>query len=459
MSVVGAFIVPHPPLIITEIGNGREKDIQKTIDAFEVVAKEIATLKPETIIISSPHATSYSDYFHIPNQKEIMGSFENFGCKEISFQEELDLELIQEIESISEKDSFPAGTKGETYQELDHGTMVPLYFIRKKFPKSKIVIVGLTSYSLERNYKMGIIIQEAIEKLNRKVVYIASGDLSHKLQEYGPYGYIEEGPIYDERVMNICAKGNFKELFDFSDDFLDKAAICGHPSFTIMAGVLDGIEVEAKLLSHETITGVGYGICTYHPKRKNPNCKYLEAYLDEIERKRKKEYHPDEYVSLAITTIYEYIKNKKRIEIPKNTSKELLTTQAGVFVSIHKKGELRGCIGTIQATTSCIAEEIIQNAISAATRDPRLLPITEEELPFLEINVDVLQPPEIINSKEKLNPKKYGVIVSCQGKRGLLLPDIEGINTVEEQIEIAKQKGNITEDNYQLERFEVIRHF
>ena len=137
----------------------------------------------------------------------------------------------------------------------------------------------------------------------------------------------------------------------------------------------------------------------------------------------------------------------------------LKSERAGAFVSIHEHGMLRGCIGTILPVQSSLAEEIIENAISASTRDPRFDPITTSEIPYLDINVDVLSEPEPIHSRDELDVKRYGVIVSCGSRRGLLLPDLEGVDTVDEQVSIAMKKGGIREsDDYQLERFEVVRH-
>ena len=120
---------------------------------------------------------------------------------------------------------------------------------------------------------------------------------------------------------------------------------------------------------------------------------------------------------------------------------------------------MRGCIGTFLPIQDCVAKEIIENAISASTRDPRFSAIKEDELKDLEIHVDVLTMPEKIVSKDELDPKKYGVIVSNGFRRGLLLPDLEGVDTVDEQIQIAKQKGDIDfSEEISLERFEVVRH-
>ena len=446
MSIIASFMVPHPPLIIEEVGKGNEKQVQKTIDSYYQIAEEISSLNPETIIISSPHTTYYSDCFYVSGSSNVSGSFINFGAPEVTFNEEIDIDLVDEIEKISNKKGFPVKVEENTI--LDHGTMVPLYFIRKKLPKTKIIVVGLSTLPLITNYQFGSIINEAVNNTNRKVVFVASGDLSHKLQEYGPYGFIEEGPIYDKRIMETMSSKRFNELLEYDEEFLDKAAECGHRSFTIMAGSFDGYDVEAKAYSHEDVTGVGYGICSFYPKEKESSRLFKDIYLSS----------EDECVNLAKKSITSYIKNQEIIKVPTNLPSYLLEDVSGAFVSIHKYGELRGCIGTILPTRDSLAEEIIYNAIAASTRDYRFSPITEEELEDLEINVDVLSTPEDIPSKEMLNPKIYGVIVNQGYKRGLLLPDLEGIEDVDKQISIAKMKAGITEGDVKLQRFKVIRH-
>jgi AmmeMemoRadiSam system protein A len=168
----------------------------------------------------------------------------------------------------------------------------------------------------------------------------------------------------------------------------------------------------------------------------------------------------DEYVRLAREAVEAYVLRREVLDVPAGLPDEMLTTQAGAFVSIHEHGELRGCIGTISPTRSSVAEEIIGNAISASTRDPRFPAIKPDELPWLDINVDVLGEPEDIGSEDELDVKRYGVIVSCGHRRGLLLPDLDGIDTPRQQVEIAMKKGGIRKfERYKLQRFEVIRHY
>ena len=165
------------------------------------------------------------------------------------------------------------------------------------------------------------------------------------------------------------------------------------------------------------------------------------------------------YVRLARASVEAYVRDRRKIDIPDWAPQEMLDNAAGVFVSLHEFGDLRGCIGTILPFTDCIAEEIISNAISACSRDPRFEPVDPEELGNLEISVDVLTDPEPISGPEQLDVKRYGVIVSCGGRRGLLLPDLEGVDTVAQQVDIARRKGGIgANEPYRLERFEVIRH-
>ena len=397
----------------------------------------------------------YIDGFYISSGEILKGSFKNFGAEEVSFEEEIDNDLVLEIEKQNEN-NYKIPIAIEENIELDHGTMVPLYFLNKRNIKSKIIVLGLSGLPLIEHYKLGMLLKDVIDKSNKKVVYIASGDLSHKLKEYGPYGFIKEGPEYDERIMDVCGNARFLELFDFESSFLDKAAECGHRSFTIMAGVLDKTNVDANEYSHEDITGVGYGICSFYPKDENKERNFYNKYL---ENEEKKIISTDELVKLARKTIENYILNDETITVPVDASEYITNTKGAVFVSIHKFGELRGCIGTILPVTNSIAEEIIRNAILASTEDHRFERITKDELKYLEINVDVLSKPEEIESIDELDVKKYGIIVNSGFKRGLLLPDIDGVDTVEEQISIAKRKGNIS-DNEEIiiEKFEVIRH-
>ncbi len=266
MALLQTFIVPHPPIIIPAIGNGEEEKIQDTINAFEEISKTIAKLKPDTIILSTPHASHFSDTFLITGENQGFGDFANFGAEQIFNKVDYDENIIKDILKQAEKDKVAVEVGDSNFDTLDHGTMVPLYFINKEYRNYKLVRIALSGLTSEEHFRFGQTIRKVIDESDKKIVYIASGDLSHVLKEDGPYGFNKEGPIFDKFVTNALSKGNFNELLKIDERFSSQAAECGLRSFIIMAGVLDGNKVKAKLLSYEGPFGVGYAVASFIPQ-------------------------------------------------------------------------------------------------------------------------------------------------------------------------------------------------
>ena len=222
MPLLAGYMVPHPPIAVAEIGRGEEKKIQATLDAFDAVAADIAALKPDTIIVTSPHSVMYRDYFHISPGKKALGNLGRFRAPQVQFEQEYDTKLVATIEDL----------------------------VNKRYKGYKLVRIGLSALPLELHWQFGQIIRNAIDRRGERVVFIGSGDLAHCQKEDGPYGYRPSGPEYDERI---------------DERFLDDCMECGHRSFTIMGGAFANDKVNVKKLSHEATFGVGYGICIYHP--------------------------------------------------------------------------------------------------------------------------------------------------------------------------------------------------
>lgn len=460
MAILGAFIVPHPPLIIPEVGKGEEKKIQKTIDSYHEIARQIADLKPDTIIITTPHSILYSDYFHISPGSGAKGNFGQFGLRELSFSIEYDETFVEELEALSERRQLEAGTLGEKDKSLDHGTMVPLYFINQYLKDYKLVRVGISGLPITDHYSLGRCIKETADKLKRRIVLVASGDLSHKLKEDGPYGFAIEGAEFDNKVTDAMREGDFLSFLTFSPDLCEAAAECGLRSFIIMAGALSGFSVHPEFLSYEGTFGVGYSVCAYKIIGEDENRHFDIVFREkQLKLARERQKHEDAYVSLARQSLEAYVKSGCYIKRPDSLPEDMTRKRAGVFVSLKKYGQLRGCIGTISPLTGSIAEEIIRNAVSAGLEDPRFPPVGQDELDDLIYSVDVLSEAEPINSMEELDVTRYGVIVSAGRRRGLLLPNLEGIDSVEEQLSIARKKAGIYDnEDVKLERFEVVRH-
>lgn len=461
MSIVGAIIVPHPPIIVPTVGRGREAEVQATIDAYHAAAKQVAAWAPEVLIVTSPHTVMYADYFHISPGEGVSGNMSAFGAPQAVLNVRYDAELRQELVRQAEAAGIQAGTLGEKDPALDRGTFLPLYFLRDAGVDCPILRIGLSGFSPLEHYRLGQCIARAVDALDRRTVFVASGDLSHKLKDDGPYGYAPEGPVFDRRVTQAMESGDFLQFLTMDASLCDRAAECGLRSFQIMAGALDGLAVSPALLNYEGTFGVGYGVATFAVTGPDKSRRFAKQ-CEELEQARLTEQRSaeDPWVRLARLSLETYVKTGKRLEcLPEGLPVDMTGRAAGAFVSLHAHGQLRGCIGTTGPTTASVAWEIVQNAVSACSMDPRFAPVRADELDSLEYSVDVLGVPEPIDSPAQLDVKRYGVIVSCGGRRGLLLPDLEGVDTVEQQIDIARQKGGISaREHYTLERFEVVRH-
>ncbi|WP_373000000.1 AmmeMemoRadiSam system protein A, partial [Lutispora sp.] len=228
-------------------------------------------------------------------------------------------------------------------------------------------------------------------------------------------------------------------------------------SYYVMLGAMDGYDFEGNLLSYEGTFGVGYSVMSFSLEKSHRDM-YNALIEKNKERFREKTDNADPYVRLARESLTHYLLQGNYMDVPDYVTDEMLNAKRGVFVSLKKEGQLRGCIGTIFPVTDSIAEEIIRNAVEAGTQDPRFSPVREDELEEIDFSVDVLTEAQKA-ARAELDPKKYGVIVRWRGRTGLLLPDLEGVDTVEEQLDIALKKAGIPpHENYSIEKFEVIRH-
>ncbi|QVK18802.1 AmmeMemoRadiSam system protein A [Mycoplasmatota bacterium] len=463
---LGYYLLPHPPIAIPEIGKGEEQEIHNTIDACKFIGKEISQLAPETIIMITPHGPVFSDAIALSHEKLIEGNLSRFNAPSVNMKLDIDLVLTEKIMNLAKlTDIQTVGTTEKFLNnynrkyELDHGSIVPLYYINQFYKNYKIVHITYGMLSFIELYHFGMLIKEAISQTNHKAVIIASGDLSHRLSDEGPYTYSAKGSIFDDKILNYLETGDSLEIFNMDKIDIEEAGECGFRSILMLLGAMG--QFNGKKLSYEGPFGVGYGVMSFQKNNQDDN--YSVNLLAKLKKNEKNKFifkmqNSDIYVRLARHSLVYYFENEKIMDIPEDIPEELINKHAGVFVSLKKYGSLRGCIGTFLPTKSTLAEEIIHNAIEAAFEDPRFSPLEEKELKEIDISVDVLSEPKKA-SIEDLDPKIYGVIVSFGRKRGLLLPNLEGVNTVSEQLEIACQKAGIDPNNhFDIERFKVVRH-
>jgi len=339
---------------------------------------------------------------------------------------EIDSELGKQILATSKhlEEDYAA-------HQYEHSIEVQLPFLQY-FKKDIRLVPIILSYYPGATYKeIGKEIAKAVKELNKKVVIIASSDMTH----YEPQ---ESAQKKDTQAIEAILDLNEDELLKRVDEL--NISMCGYgPTVSLLSAAKELGATGAELVRYQTsgdTTGDYSAVVGY--------AGIIITGMSPL-------------VRLAKETVEAYVRRGKTLDIGELTPE--MRDKAGVFVSIHKFGGLRGCIGTFEPATENIAEEIIANAISSATRDPRFPAVAANELKDLSYSVDVLTKPEPIESQDQLDPKRYGVIVEAGWRRGLLLPDLEGVNTVNYQIDICRQKAGIMPNEpIKLYRFEVRRY-
>lgn len=469
--MIEVVFLPHPPLAIEKIGEGKEKIIKKTVENYRDIAERIAQYRPHTIIFITPHGNVFDKQIALIDKPILRGDFALFGYQELEKEKKVNQGLVQLIynQLNEEEHSCIRLDREDRHIELviDHGVLVPMWFIDEKYSDYQMVHITTSGQSIGDHYKMGVKLEAVLSEVDEKIVVICSGDLSHALKADGPYEYSHYGHEYDTKVIEAINKQAPEGLLSLTLEEESGAAQCGLRSFLMGFGMVDGYAYDSKVLSYEGPFGVGYliGYISSHKSKLGPSQLDLIKAI-EIENHRKKVELEDAYIKVARKSIETYVKTSRMLDfntikslIDGKTLKALRSQKAGAFVTIYKNGELRGCIGTLEPSADSLLEEIQYNSISACSSDPRFNPITESELTKLDIKVDRLFEPEVITDLTQLDVIKYGLIVVQGDKSGVLLPNLEGIDSVLKQITIAKEKAGIKgENNLYYYRFRVERH-
>lgn len=475
MKSIEVMFMPHPPIALPELRSGKGYLMKETLEGYQTIADKVHHVRPDTIICISPHGNTFSNGVCMLDSESIKGDLSGFGHPEVQMEKYVDRELTWKIQDRFDEAGILSVLMNENvakqykvHDTIDHGALVPLYFLDELYNNYEIIHMTPSGQDLLTHYKMGVLIQEVVSNSTKRVLVVCSGDLSHALKDDGPYSFDPFGPVFDEMVIKAIKEKNPLPLIQLDNTEERQAAQCGLKSFLMGFGMMDGHDYASEVFSYEGPFGVGYltGYLANDFISKQPSI------LTRLESEKEEAYYAkldkeDDYVKLARRSIETYVRYRKKTQsdprpnfISQEMYQELMHTKAGAFVSIHKNGQLRGCIGTTESTADSLFDEIVYCAISACSTDPRFNPVAEEELTALEIKVDRLYPPEEIYDLDELDVEKYGVIVEQGRKRGLLLPNLEGVDTIEQQVSIAKQKAGIyDDDDLKYYRFEVERHY
>ena len=437
--LVFSAIAPHPPIMVPEVGRESIAGVVDSIDAMAELTRRLIESGAESVVLISPHAPLEVDSFVAYEGPEVYGDFANFHAPETSFAVTVDEELLGAIKKAAASENYYVSTLPE--HDLDHGTAVPLYFLLQNGWEGKVVTLGYSFLSNEDHVRFGSCIKNAVDQVGRRVAFIASGDLSHRLKPHAPAGYNPDAHVFDEQVVDALRANVPQRIVEIDHNLRKLAGECGYRSMLVAIGASSDLPLACEVLNYEAPFGVGY----------------LVAQLTHQPGHFERELYETDPAALARKAVETFISSGTVFH---PTSSGFMGARAPCFVSLKTLNrELRGCIGTIEPVKDTLAEEIVANAISAATNDPRFEAVKEDELSNLRYSVDVLHPSEPTTMAE-LDPKIFGVIVEDEtgSRRGLLLPDIPGIDEAEHQVDIAARKASIGRDEpIKLSRFRVER--
>lgn len=448
-SDIFGIIAPHPPIMVSAVGGADAGATRASADSMGVAARLLASYDPDTIVVMSPHSPAVAGSFAVDTASQYSGTLAKFGAAHTAMTCKGDPILAAVLLERLARRGVPAVDRASNSSlhsgQLDHGVVVPMSFLdpNGRWP---IMVLSLSYLPAGTHAVLGEEVAAAAADLGRRIAFVASGDCSHRLTRDAPAGYSPRGAELDELLQHLIGASDFEGLAHIDPALAEAGGECGLRSFVTLGGATR--PSHARVLSYEAPWGVGCLTAVVNEEAVTPRSGSRQgaAGFDE-----------SEIVILARAAIEAFIRTREVLE-PEPLADPKYPSHAGAFVSLHRGGELRGCIGTIAPTHGTLAEEVVHNAIEAATRDPRFPPLSIMELDPLDIKVDVLHEPEKC-SREELHPRDYGVIVSSGHRRGLLLPDLEGVDTSDQQIEIACRKAGISpHESIEIERFRVDRY-
>ncbi|MBE0449973.1 MAG: AmmeMemoRadiSam system protein A [Clostridia bacterium] len=481
MSILAGYLMPHAPVFLEAIGRHQIRAVEETIDSMHQIGKAIKILNPDLIVFVSPHGPVFSDAIAVYDLESYKGDFHAFGEFELEYEFKIGsefLKLLCEFSKESSLDYYPL--KKNQFQQfhhdakLDHGVLVPAHFIYQHVDNIPMVAMSYGTFPYMRLIKNGKLLKTVSDSMGLDIVVVASGDMSHALKDSGPYAYDPKGPWFDALMKTNIEEQKPWEVFAESLENIEHARECGLRSFAVMLGALEDSKIKTEVLSYEGPFGVGYLCASFIPEKDGVETDWLEYLERKVQDKYDNHLQKEHFlVKFARLIIEERVKNRvpPKLTISKdhvkvnNTTLELpenniyMSMKRGTFVSIKNELGLRGCIGTILPSEKNIIDEIYRNAIAAATKDYRFNPIDADELKSLIISVDVLSELEVVEDQSTLSPERYGVTVSSKGRQGVLLPNLESIETVDQQLRIACNKGGFTVDEIEkIMRFTVDRY-
>jgi AMMECR1 domain-containing protein/aromatic ring-opening dioxygenase LigB subunit len=437
-----AVLMPHAPVLVPELAGERLAEEARTVAAMRDAARRVMKHQPAALVLVSPHSPRRRRAFGVWTPERHEGSLARFNAPELAVDLPNDRTMIGELMTASDECDVDLWFIEDG--DLDHGAVVPLWFMQEAGWSGTTTILSLNDAANGGLEKLGKTIARAASHRGGVVALIASGDMSHRLKPGAPCGYHPDAKCFDDEFIRMVDEGDAPGLLDF-DRGLRGLAGEDVVDSTVVALAAVGNDMRGhQVLSYEGPFGVGYGVAVLHEHGAGALAEPLAeaAALPHVAR-----------LSVAAALgLYE-------ADSPAPAG--ITGRQAPVFVTLRTiRGDLRGCVGTISPRRAHVVEETWFNARAAAFEDRRFTPLRPHELEEILFEVSMLHSFEEVRDMEEIDPRHHGVIVSAAGsRRGLLLPGIEGVDSAVQQIAIARRKGGIGLDEaVRLQRFRVDKY-
>lgn len=264
-----AALVPHPPLIVPEIGGGRINKVKETVKSLKQLSSKLAKKDPQTIIFITPHGPLHPTKINIAGTNKLKGDLKEFSSS-LEFEFDNNLKLAQKINEKSQNEGIPTTLYRPTKEQadIDHGVLVPAYYLFDQVGSIKLLPITYSHLNRSQHFAFGQLINEVIEEDGQEVAIIASGDLSHRLNKNAPAGYNEIGPEFDQMIIDYLKDSDTSSLLKIEPEIIHQAGECGYNSLLILLGALNNKSWEANVLSYEGPFGVGYGVVDFEIKEK-----------------------------------------------------------------------------------------------------------------------------------------------------------------------------------------------
>jgi aromatic ring-opening dioxygenase LigB subunit len=256
-GIVAACICPHPPLLIPAIGGREIAKVESSVRAMQELSVTVGELAPDVLVVISPHTPIPPASFSVSTSQRLKGDFAQFGCRQVSMERPNDPDLVERLLTLSEARGVPLTSRARQGEVLDHGVLVPLYYIGAA-TQAPIVSLSIAWLPYQKHFALGELVRECCEETGRRAVLVASGDLSHRLLPGSPNGYSPRGREFDDSIARIVEQGTFDQLASLDETMVEEAGECGLRSIHAMWGALHTYRLHNRLLSYEGPFGVGY---------------------------------------------------------------------------------------------------------------------------------------------------------------------------------------------------------